>query len=204
MPVLTSIADLAPYGAPTGDTLRAAFTPGADTADLLRMVREILASGNDADVCAGEVPHLERWIIYVRATAGPTPPERHRDWHDCSAYLRGGNTIAVDGTMDGATETADGEWRGGALKGATNITVEAGGLLWVPAGIPHQNAFAPSTAFVIVKIHRDAEVNLAALDHISDQSHPQHVPSFAAGLKEAKASNYKLDLSRSSSSTLKT
>ena len=49
---------------------------------------------------------------------------------------------AITGTagaiIDGARQTASGEWRGGEITGGRSYQLAPGDLLWIPAGTPHQ------------------------------------------------------------------
>lgn len=178
---ITTLSALAPYGRLTGGMARRALSAASEEpTDVLQIAQKIMADERDADVCVAETSSKERWILNVRSTGGLAPPERHRDWHDLSLYLLGGNDLRVEGELTDAEEVSEGEWRKGALVDGTVFPVRAGELLWTPAGVAHQSRFLPQTAFIIVKIHRDATATIGALDRITDRSHPQHIPSFAS------------------------
>lgn len=181
MKTLTSPEELTNYGTIAPEVMRALFIePSSSSVMKLReVVRGIITAGADADVCLAIDPNDERWIVNVRANGGETPPERHRDWHDCSLYLLGGNDIAVGGMMDDAEEVSKGEWRKGSLKDSETLSVRAGDLLWVPADVPHRNNFQPHTAFVIVKIKKGRERNHELLSAIPNTSHPALLPRYA-------------------------
>jgi hypothetical protein len=138
------------------------------------VLQAIRDGGNDADAIVAEESGKTKWIVNVKTAGGDTPPERHRDWHDYSLYLLGGNDIAVGGTMTDAEEVSDGEWRKGSLASANTITVRPGDFLWIPAGAPHENHFLPGTGFVIVKV-RIGNETLPFLERVREKSSPQHL-----------------------------
>lgn len=152
--------------------------PGTDLRPLTDLVRRIAHEGHDADVCVEETSGQERWILNVRSTGSAASPERHRDWHDLSLYLLGGNDVRVGGELTGAYEIADGELREGTLTGGSVFRVRAGDLLWVPANVPHANAFELGTAFVIVKLYRSASPDLPVFRRLAHTGATQHLPSF--------------------------
>ncbi len=173
--------DLAPYGHLTAESARAAFDAAAGgAANVLDIARKILADSRNADVCFEESEGTERWILNVRVDGGRASPEQHRDWHDLSLYLLGGNDLRVEGSLTEAEEVSDGEWRKGALVGGTVFPIRAGDLFWTPASVPHQSDFLPQTAFLIVKMHRNAPATIGALDRIANRERPQHIPSFVS------------------------
>lgn len=176
---ITQLRDLAGYGPVRGEDLRSAFVQRDGLRAVYHLVQRLAASGQDADVCVFENPGRERWILNVRTTGGEAPPEQHRDWHDLSLYLLGGNDVRVGGELKGAREVSDGEWREGTLTGGNILPVRPGDLLWTPAGIPHQSHFLPQTAFVIVKIRAGAEAASELLVHVHDLKEPAHMPQFA-------------------------
>ena len=64
--------------------------------------------------------------------------EVHMDWTDVFVVQSGSATMLTGGVADGARETAPGEWRGGAVRGATSAAITVGDVVVIPAGTPHQ------------------------------------------------------------------
>lgn len=165
----------------TLEALHALFRSAADAsvvAELLTLAKVILATGRDTETLHQEVPLRERWIFNVRHSGGDAPLEQHRDWHDLSLYLAGGNDSLVGGTLERAEETNDGEWRNGTLTGGTVFHARPGDLLWTPAGIPHQSHFLPHTTFVIVKLRMGVPPSFPLPAGLTTSSEPRHLIRF--------------------------
>lgn len=69
--------------------------------------------------------------------------EVHMDWTDVFVVQSGNATMLTGGVADGARETTPGEWRGGAVRGATSAPITVGDLVVIPAGTPHQMLLRP-------------------------------------------------------------
>lgn len=165
----------------TVETLRALFLPATDTsarAELWTLTKVALAAEHDAETELHHVPDRERWILNVRYTGGISPSEQHRDWHDLSLYLAGGNDLRVGGTLEDPDEISDGEQRNGTLTGGVVFPVRAGDLIWTPAGVPHQSHFLFSTAFVIVKLRRGEIPAFTLPAHLTTGSAARHIAQF--------------------------
>lgn len=165
----------------TLEVLRALFRSAADASvfvELLTLAKVALAAKHDAETCLQEVPDRERWILNVRPSGGDAPSELHRDWHDLSLYLTGGNDLRVGGTLVGAQEINNGEWQRGTLAGGTAFQVCPGDLLWTPAGVPHQSHFLPHTVFVIVKLHVGTIPSFPLPAGLTTASDGQHLSRF--------------------------
>lgn len=174
MPTIATLEELARIVVLPPAVLRGLLTGSTPLALVQHAFRPLSEARNDADVCVLKVSDTEKWIVNVRDLGGTAPPERHRDWHDLSRYVLGGNDITVDGTLEGATETSDGEWREGTIAGGRTLAVRPGDLLWTPAGTPHQSHFLPGTAFIIVKIRKGSASTLLHELHIPDLTSPLH------------------------------
>lgn len=142
------------------------------------LTKATLVTEHDAETCIHEVPGRERWIFNVRYDGEDAPPEQHRDWHDLSLYLTGGNDIRVGGSLGVSDQISDGEWRNGTLTGGTVFPVRRGDLLWTPAGIPHQSHFLPHTAFVIVKLRMGVPSSFPLPAGLTTSSERQHLIRF--------------------------
>lgn len=165
----------------TLEALHALFRSAADAsvvAELLALAKAVLAAGRDMETLHQEVTLRERWIFNVRYSGGDAPPEQHRDWHDLSLYLTGGNDIRVGGSLGVSDQISDGEWRNGALTGGAVFHVRPGDLLWTPAGIPHQSHFLPHTAFIIVKLRMGVPPSFPLPAGLTTSSERQHLIRF--------------------------
>jgi len=153
--------ELAPYVSFAPDALISLFAKDAHQhGAILQAVGEIMAAGHDADVALVDEDDW-RIILNARANVGETRPEAHRDWHDASLYLTGANAIAVGDRLEGAQEKepGNGEWRAGTIVNERTIQLKPGDLLFVPAGVPHQNHLEPKTAFAVMKIRAGKEAH---------------------------------------------
>jgi mannose-6-phosphate isomerase-like protein (cupin superfamily) len=68
--------------------------------------------------------------------------ELHRDWTDVFVIEAGSATLLSGGTLEGASESTPGEWRGGSARGATRAPLRVGDVVVIPAGTPHQMLLA--------------------------------------------------------------
>ena len=84
--------------------------------------------------------------VFVRRDASGVV-ERHAHLNDVMIARTGTVTIILGGTIDGGAETSPGEWRGGRIVGGRSQRFEAGDMLWIPAGIPHQMIMRPGRSF---------------------------------------------------------
>jgi len=146
---------------------------------LLTQIEKLLAEGHVVDA-----PLIERenWkiILNVRPEVGETRPEMHRDWHDVSIYLLGANAISVGDSLRDAfeKETGNGEWRAGTIVNERTIQVQADGLLFVPAGIPHQNHLAENTAFLVLKVRKGSETDAPFPSQLTDWQTVQPISGY--------------------------
>lgn len=75
-------------------------------------------------------------VVLRRTRSGEA--EVHDNLSDLFLVQSGRATIVVGGTVAGNREVAPGEWRGGAITGATEHEVGPGDVVWIPAGAPHR------------------------------------------------------------------
>jgi mannose-6-phosphate isomerase-like protein (cupin superfamily) len=80
--------------------------------------------------------------------------EVHADWTDVFVVQSGSATMLTGGVADGARETTPGEWRGGAVRGATSAPIAVGDFVVIPAGTPHQMLLRPGEriSYLAVKV----------------------------------------------------
>jgi mannose-6-phosphate isomerase-like protein (cupin superfamily) len=90
--------------------------------------------------------HEYYYIEYVTRTINKTS-EAHGHWYDYIHVLSGEGTITYGGTQEGAHDTGDLEWRGGALTGGKTITLHPGDRLVVPPGLVHLFTATPGNTF---------------------------------------------------------
>lgn len=119
-------------------------------------------------------------VLNVRPNVEPTRPESHRNWHDASVYITGSNSIALGTHLRDATEKepGNGEWRGGIIQGKYTIALSAKDLLFVPAGVPHQNELSPDTSFFVLKIKKGAEQNSPLTAGMTHWEKSIHIPGY--------------------------
>jgi mannose-6-phosphate isomerase-like protein (cupin superfamily) len=75
-------------------------------------------------------------VVLRRTQSGEA--EVHEVFNDLFVVRSGHATVSVGGTITGQRLTAPGEWRGGAISGASKFDLGPGDVLWIPAGVPHQ------------------------------------------------------------------
>lgn len=64
--------------------------------------------------------------------------ELHKKHHDQFIVQKGHARVIVGGTLEGQSQTAEGEWRGGKITGGESFEIGPGDTLFIPAGMPHQ------------------------------------------------------------------
>jgi hypothetical protein len=86
-------------------------------------------------------------LVVVRLHTGDS--ERHASWADQFVVSKGTITLVTGGTMldehPSKTATREGETVGSGLQGGTEVTLHAGDIAHVPAGVPHWVKIAPGT-----------------------------------------------------------
>jgi hypothetical protein len=94
-----------------------------------------------------------RTLLVVRVHTGPA--ECHQQWADQMVVNTGTITLVYGGTMQGIRPngTAAGETLGDSITGGTEITLHAGDIAHIPAGIPHWVKLAPgtTTSYIVFK-----------------------------------------------------
>lgn len=109
------------------------------TAAHLRALGDSLTPGASRTGQLGKGPNLT-YALTHRDSAGGV--EAHRDWTDVLVIQTGSATLFSGGTLQGATESSPGEWRGGTIVGGTKQVLRAGDVAVTPAGTPHQMILA--------------------------------------------------------------
>jgi mannose-6-phosphate isomerase-like protein (cupin superfamily) len=89
-------------------------------------------------------------LIVRRDASGEV--ERHASMSDIMVAKAGTVSILMGGSIEGGREASPGEWRGGRIVGGTSLTFNAGDMLWIPAGIPHQMIIPRGGSFTYVAI----------------------------------------------------
>lgn len=84
-------------------------------------------------------------VFVRRDTSGVV--ERHARLNDVMIARTGAVTMILGGRIEGGAETAPGEWRGGRIVGGRRQRFQAGDMLWIPAGVPHQMILPASSSF---------------------------------------------------------
>lgn len=84
--------------------------------------------------------------VFVRRDASGVV-ERHARLNDVMIARTGTVTMILGGTIEGGAETSSGEWRGGRIVGGRSQRFDAGDMLWIPAGVPHQMILQKGSSF---------------------------------------------------------
>jgi len=78
-----------------------------------------------------------------RRAAGEYEPEAHTEIDDLLIVQQGEATLLYGGTIEGGKETRAGQIGGGKIVGGTSLTISAGDMIYLPAGMPHHISVAP-------------------------------------------------------------
>lgn len=94
------------------------------------------------------------FLVLQSARVAPGAPELHERLADLFVVQAGAADVRIGGELKGDTATTAGERRGGIITGWHVRHVEAGDVLRIPAGVPHQVMPAPGAPFryLVVKI----------------------------------------------------
>jgi Mannose-6-phosphate isomerase len=86
-------------------------------------------------------------LLVVRIHTGDA--ERHQSWADQIVITKGAITLVTGGTMKGEhpnpSATQPGETLGSGIEGGKEVTLHAGEIAHIPAGVPHWVKVAPGT-----------------------------------------------------------
>jgi len=73
--------------------------------------------------------------------------ERHEGFTDIFVVQRGHARLRYGGTAEGERSSSPGEWRGGTIRNGTEAEINAGDIVVIPAGSPHQLLLPPGESF---------------------------------------------------------
>ena len=100
-------------------------------------------------------PDNQTSYMFVRRTA-PSEAEEHSRWDDLIIVQSGAGEVEVGPKTKGARFMAAGELRGGTITAPSRLTLGAGDIARIPAGVPH--AFSPTGTvpweFLLIKVRR--------------------------------------------------
>jgi mannose-6-phosphate isomerase-like protein (cupin superfamily) len=92
-------------------------------------------------------------MLIVRLHTGEA--ELHKDWADQMVIQKGTLTLVYGGTITGEhpLPSNPSELRGTALEGGKEVTLHAGDIVQIPAGLPHWVKLAPgaTTTYIVFK-----------------------------------------------------
>jgi mannose-6-phosphate isomerase-like protein (cupin superfamily) len=121
------------------------------TAERLRTLGDSLTPGVSRTAPLGRGAGYTYALTHRDSSGGL---EVHADWTDVFVVASGSATLLTGGVAHGAKETTPGEWRGGAITGATRAPIHAGDVIVIPAGTPHQMLLASGerVSYLAVKV----------------------------------------------------
>jgi quercetin dioxygenase-like cupin family protein len=103
----------------------------------------------------GTLTDAERFRVMTASRTAGGDAELHANDIDIFHVLEGSATFVTGGTMMGAHETAPGETRGSALEGGSSLTLGAGDVITIQAGVPHWfKAVDGHVRYFVVKVKR--------------------------------------------------
>lgn len=99
-------------------------------------LRQLAAQGDgSASETLEKYPHHYTMLAFRNRNGGG---ELHQNYADLFYILDGRATVMTGGELVDPKTTAPGEIRGASVKGGTPQEVEAGDVVHIPAGTPHQ------------------------------------------------------------------
>jgi len=78
--------------------------------------------------------------------------ELHQRFADIFFVVRGKATLVTEGSIPNAKDESPGEVRGAAVVGGKTAAIEAGDVVHIPAGTPHQLLISPGDEFLYLVI----------------------------------------------------
>lgn len=82
----------------------------------------------------------------------PGQAETHMDWNDELVIQDGDVALTYGGTAINSKERTPGEWLGDSIEGGKTVTMHAGDIVTIPAGMPHQMIISsPVMHYIIFK-----------------------------------------------------
>lgn len=107
----------------------------------------VLSTQAEIDAALAQINNgLSTFVVPTDGHAVAILAHRERDGsvevHDAISDLlvgrEGSAEILIGGTHIDGRESSPGEWRSGRIEGGRRVTLGAGDMIWIPAGIPHQ------------------------------------------------------------------
>lgn len=90
--------------------------------------------------------------VYIVRRDKTGDAEVHMALNDIFVVKSGHAKITVGGQITGNRETAASEWRGGEIAGGTDYSLDAGDVLFIPAGVPHKVLVPPRATVTYVTV----------------------------------------------------
>jgi hypothetical protein len=147
---LGSIAALACCSTQAGaDTLTAEYTSAAEIKALLTTT----VNG----VVAHQVKTGPGTPVIVARRDGPGQVELHLKQNDVVVAQKGSVTVLLGTKIEGNREVAPNEWLGGTIIGGKTYTLNAGDVLWIPAGVGHLMTVPPGGSFSYLVVKTDVK-----------------------------------------------
>jgi mannose-6-phosphate isomerase-like protein (cupin superfamily) len=118
-------------------------------------LRELAAQGDgSASETLEKYPHHHTMLAFRTRNGGG---EVHQNFADTFYILDGHASVLTGGEVVDPKTTAAGEIRGAAVKGGSRQEIQAGDIVHIPAGVPHQMLIADgqSVTYFVVKIQEN-------------------------------------------------
>ena len=80
----------------------------------------------------------DHWVMLVEMSETTPPPEMHADETDIYFALEGAAQLTLDGELKDPEEKSPGQFIGSEIVGGRTLTIRAGDVVHIPAGVPHQ------------------------------------------------------------------
>jgi mannose-6-phosphate isomerase-like protein (cupin superfamily) len=80
--------------------------------------------------------------------------EIHANFADFFLVVQGQATLVTGGSVEGGKEVSSGEFRGGAVRNGTSMTLNPGDVVHIPATVPHQMLVPEGSTFIyfVIKV----------------------------------------------------
>ena len=126
-------------------------TMPAQASDPFKYIPSRQVLGDVADTSKGPAVKIyfnhDAFLEEVAARDKTGQVEIHTSWNDYMTVLSGEAKLTVGGTPVGMKETGPGESRGDSITGGKTVTLRAGDMVTIPAGMPHWLQLSPGAHF---------------------------------------------------------
>jgi len=142
MTILTTLALAVPLATLSGDN-STVIKSGDLQAQLAQLAPKAQTAGSSGSTLNSTGNLTLKLSVRTKSGGG----EIHAHFDDLMIVQQGSAQLVTGGTVVDAQTSSEGETTGTGIKGGTSRAVNAGDVIIIPAGTPHQLLIAPGTVY---------------------------------------------------------